>query len=190
MKSNAVQSTSVNGKRTASASIAPFEFQKITLTDEENPFILEDDATVSAIGEIKVVIHLGQNAGTFTYQHGEVRQPRAVNERTKKAGGHRVQYGTRVEDNDNTGAKFRPDPQVTPLTFIFKYRPTDMLQAMGIIDRGQTINGLGGINTNSRRTVKDEPSVKDEVNVKQELGDVPGPSSSRPRTRAKVKSEG
>jgi len=197
VKSNPVQSTFVNGKRTASATIARFYFQPIVLTDEENPFLLEDDRTVNNIGEIKVVIHMGRNAGIVSYQHGVVRQAKAVNERTKKAGGHRVQYADEVDDADDTGAKFRPDPAVTPLTFIFKYRPRDMLQAMGIIDRGEAIGGVGLTSPRDTRSIqhglKKEPGMKEEPSARNESRIKPEPaesstsassSSSRRRTRA------
>ncbi|KZT55221.1 hypothetical protein CALCODRAFT_484974 [Calocera cornea HHB12733] len=189
MRSNPVQSALVNGKRTASATIARFYFQPIVLTDEENPFLLEDDNTVRAIGEIKIVIHMGRNAGAVAYHHGGVREAKAVNERAKKAGGHRVQYADEVNDTDDTGAMFRPDPSVTPVTFIFKYRPRDILQAMGILDRGETMGGFGHTSTPAG---KREPGMKEQPGIKTEdleSPQTPGPSTSRRRTRSSMKDE-
>ncbi|KZO98585.1 hypothetical protein CALVIDRAFT_562034 [Calocera viscosa TUFC12733] len=190
MKDNAAQSTFVNGKRTASATIARFYFQPIVLTDEENPFLLEDDNTVNSIGEMKVIINKGRNAGIAAYRHGTVKPARAVNERAKKAGAHRVQYADEVNDTDDIGAMFRPDQATMPLTFIFKYRPKDMLQAMGIIARGEAIGGFG---RTSGSAGERERGLKEEPDIKRERSESPPAESStahrRKRTRSTVKAE-
>ncbi|EJT99250.1 hypothetical protein DACRYDRAFT_17444 [Dacryopinax primogenitus] len=183
MRHNPSQTTFVNGKRTTSATVARFYFQPIVLTDEENPFVLEDNTTVNALGEIKLVIQKGKNTGAISYEHGAVREAKAVNERTKKAGGHRVQYADEVADMDAIGASFEPDSTVMPLTFIFKYRSKERGEAVGGVD-------LNARSLRSRHAMKEESNVKEELGLKEEPGETSldaSASTSRPRTRSRTR---
>ncbi|KDQ14885.1 hypothetical protein BOTBODRAFT_32248 [Botryobasidium botryosum FD-172 SS1] len=129
--------TSKAGARLTETTIKPFLFSKLHTTDDESA-----SSSVSPdLGSIRLSIErvIAKKASTPVKVGGRFAKqvPGAVHEKSKKAGSHVISYG----DEENTGKrtfthyKTQPyDPSDTSpwVTFIFRYRPLDLLQANGI----------------------------------------------------------
>ncbi|KAJ7041786.1 hypothetical protein C8F04DRAFT_1078707 [Mycena alexandri] len=108
-------------------------FGQQALTDDDT---LLNAAISPELGSIKVVIatvrarksRLGSNRshGKTPYKY----EPQTLHERSKKAMGHSVQFGAEFKSHNSTSA---PVEIIKILaTFVFKYRPLEILRAEGI----------------------------------------------------------
>ncbi|KAJ7253420.1 hypothetical protein C8J57DRAFT_1348050 [Mycena rebaudengoi] len=107
----------------------PLVFGKQTLTDDDSYLA----TTISPdFGTIRLVINQVQylqQPGLSSWP-GASFEPQILHERSKKAIGHTVQFGTAFPSGSN---KSRRTDIIKKLgTFVFKYRPIDLLRAEGI----------------------------------------------------------
>ncbi|TFK36745.1 hypothetical protein BDQ12DRAFT_686421 [Crucibulum laeve] len=124
MKATAVQ----NALITSPTSSRPFMFSSIDLTDDDT-FRHSSDA--KDIGEIVLVIRQALEEGVTNHPKQEIPDGGKIHERDTKAITHRVGFGD---------AKIVPHPFLTSgvqrkktlATFIFKYRPYQVLLALGV----------------------------------------------------------
>jgi len=113
-----------------STTIRKFCFSPITFTDEDEYLI----TSAANLGEIKLEVWTAVNPSTAPYKQ-RVEDPidsfnTKVHERSKKVGAHRVKFGDLEEAPSTT---FYSSTKVYRLaTFIFRYRPLDILQANDI----------------------------------------------------------
>ncbi|KIM80419.1 hypothetical protein PILCRDRAFT_822551 [Piloderma croceum F 1598] len=137
----------------------PYVFSPIEFTDEDTS--LYQNASLHALGEIsikiwRVAVEIG---GARSDPSTIFPDEQKVNEREKKALVHRVKLGEEVQATQSkvcTCAKLDSEPTVT---FLFKYRPLDMLKA----------NGLVPITSGKKRRAIVDP---DEDNVKKEGSEI------------------
>jgi len=115
------------------SSLVPFLFSPLVVTDDDT--FLNSSPSLP-IGEIKLVIArttVPQALEEAVYHAPP--QLQKVHERSKKAIAHRVDYGGEI-----LGTRmlpYRAEPTERLVTFIFKYRPLEMLQA-NEIERNRT----------------------------------------------------
>jgi len=157
---------------------ASFKFGTVVLTDEENE--VEAATVVQELGMIKVVIKEGAIGESYQHEYKQVSQ-KPVNERMKKAGGHRVVLG-KQQSAPQTWKQFYPF-KTQPTTFIFQYKPLDLLRAMDIASEQNLARaGPAAIQaTRANRIKKEEKRASsfkstdededDEWDVKEELDD-------------------
>ncbi|KZT57653.1 hypothetical protein CALCODRAFT_555216 [Calocera cornea HHB12733] len=106
---------------------ASFKFGSMLLTDEESD--VEAEHVVKELGSIRIMIKEGMIGEAYNHEYKEV-EHKPVNERTKKAGGHRVVLG-KQKRAPQTWKQFYPF-KTEPTTFVFLYRPYELLRAMEI----------------------------------------------------------
>jgi len=104
-----------------------FSFAPITITDDD--VYLRSSAP--NFGEIKLVMWRVEVKQACPFRGSDTGESRGkVHERSKKLGGHCVQFGSVQEVKQTT---FYETTKLEALaTFIFRYRPLDILQANGI----------------------------------------------------------
>ncbi|KIJ98149.1 hypothetical protein K443DRAFT_681020 [Laccaria amethystina LaAM-08-1] len=117
------------GVPSSKTTVKPFVFSKVELTDDDN-FL----AMPSGIGEIKIVISeisVEKNTKALSYKAAMQELPQKVHERSKKGIVHGVSLANDVRrpEDSATVTKTRLRDLVT---FVFKYRPLDVLQANDI----------------------------------------------------------
>ncbi|KAF7981216.1 hypothetical protein HWV62_33109 [Athelia sp. TMB] len=134
----------------------PFLFEKLKLTDDD-AFLDANSST--RLGDIKLFIRRVQVI--YDEDAGFAKPPSQeaqVHERTKKATSHRVKLGEETEAAQRTAFYNSESLDNGPIvTFTFKYRPFDVLQANGI---------LTPPTTNKRKAsdeLKEEPAGDDEA---------------------------
>ncbi|TCD68330.1 hypothetical protein EIP91_010968 [Steccherinum ochraceum] len=129
------QTASITGVDVSDTLYRPFTFGEIHLTD--------DDAAMNAttwmeIGCIEVLVRRINDAttpGKPLRDHSGVLSSRAIHERSKKAGTHRVLFGPVVARTPlvTQTVKFIDTAERPFARFKFLYRPIDILRAQGII---------------------------------------------------------
>jgi len=121
--------------RVSESSKAPFLFSKLVVTDDDTCL---DTPPSHYIGEIKFVIERTTvpkapkavpKKKITTY----LKPPQMVHERSKKAIAHQVNFGSEIPVSK--GNTYRWKTLETLVTFIFKYRPLEMLRANDIVPR-------------------------------------------------------
>ncbi|KAI0324245.1 hypothetical protein GY45DRAFT_1314131 [Cubamyces sp. BRFM 1775] len=147
-----------------------FKFAPLVLTDDDSLLRLTSH---EAVGTIRITFTRVQEyvLSTKPYTPLKVAEIGAVHEKSKKAGVHTVTFGERVKiGNVCTYTPFGREK--TPFaTFVFRYRPLELLQANGIVplpprpDRGKkrssdAHNTLdeAGPSTNKRQRVDGDPA--------------------------------
>ncbi|KDQ14879.1 hypothetical protein BOTBODRAFT_145430 [Botryobasidium botryosum FD-172 SS1] len=90
-----------------------------------------------------------------------------VHEKSKKGGSHVVGFGaakkTALVKRQCHSVPYSPEDQVTPyVTFIFRYRPLDLLQANDIAPRPEPTAGLAAVPRNAITVKDDDPADDDE----------------------------
>ncbi|KDQ14886.1 hypothetical protein BOTBODRAFT_174402 [Botryobasidium botryosum FD-172 SS1] len=122
------------GLSTSERSIKPFIFARLHVTDDD----FAAPIVPSEIGSIKLTIK--RVIVQQTSMPPRFKQPKqrlkTVHEKSKKAGLHIVSYGEKMRLKTNarmyTNTPYDPSDTEPWVTFIFKYRPLDWLQAEGI----------------------------------------------------------
>ncbi|KAF8150153.1 hypothetical protein B0H34DRAFT_732773 [Crassisporium funariophilum] len=113
----------------------PYKFFPVALTDDDR--FLEGSASTRDVGEIKLAIY--RLSRPVPKVHGAPQafycppEERRVHERSKKAIAHQVHYGEEVTRQQPPISLARPIERL--VTFIFKYRNLEMLQANDIAPR-------------------------------------------------------
>ncbi|KJA14701.1 hypothetical protein HYPSUDRAFT_48921 [Hypholoma sublateritium FD-334 SS-4] len=131
-----------------------FLFAPLELTDDDS--YLENPA-LQNIGSIRVVLTRGTYRGRAAGHHGyNIVDTGKVHERSKKGLSHRVKYGP-VERSENNRKFCAFDVHGKPVTFLFRYRPLDMLQASEIAPRTRSLSE--GEENNVGTVVKEEEEI-------------------------------
>jgi len=114
------------------SSYVPFLFSPLVVTDDDTYL---DTSSTHSIGEIKLVIVRTTIPEVIAEEeHTIYREPphlQKVHESSKKAIAHRVKYGSEIPRPRMTTYSAKPIERI--LTFIFKYRPLEMLRADGVV---------------------------------------------------------
>jgi len=114
------------------SSYVPFLFSPLAVTDDDTYL----DTSSHSIGEIKLVIVRTTIPEVVAEERGIHRGPpplQKVHERSKKAIAHRVNYGSEIARPQMTSYHAKPVERI--VTFIFRYRPLEMLRANDIVPR-------------------------------------------------------
>jgi len=176
-----------SGFSTSSTTIRPFSFAPLQLTDDD-AFL---DSASKDLGEISIQIWRIAVAG-INYKWGPAPVEQKVHERSKKATSHRVQLDAEVTRPHRNGRVARRLDKEPLLTFIFKYRPLELLQA----------NGIAPLNKNKRQVsqpdlrhvkkehqdvidIEDEEKAERMGALKEEPKGQPSKSDTRPAKRVK-----
>ncbi|KAF8150147.1 hypothetical protein B0H34DRAFT_732740 [Crassisporium funariophilum] len=127
--------TEICGLVTSKTTMRPFRFSPISLTDDDA--FLSSSSSTSNIGEIKLTFRRARmKGGDIEFDRvfvPSIPEQQKVHERSKKAITHQVSFGEDVIcDHPAPVNAVRKERLVT---FIFRYRPLDMLQAIGIAPR-------------------------------------------------------
>jgi len=123
-----------SGIRTGPTSVRPFTFGKLDLTDDDRYL---DKGPAHALGEITLSIHSVSIEG-LTEPHARsvpTDDEGIVHERAKKATSHRVKWGDEVKYHRRCSTVVRDLARAPVVTFVFKYRPLDILKATGIVPK-------------------------------------------------------
>ncbi|KIJ98150.1 hypothetical protein K443DRAFT_681021 [Laccaria amethystina LaAM-08-1] len=113
------------GVKTSAATERPFIFSKVELTDDD------DFLTASpGLGEIRLRIDKVEYMGSSTRYRKPPTLSHKVHERSKKGIVHGTSLGDEVETKQENRRRTRTIEHLA--TFVFKYRPLDVLQADGI----------------------------------------------------------
>ncbi|KAJ7614126.1 hypothetical protein FB45DRAFT_802683 [Roridomyces roridus] len=118
---------------TSAATRRPLMFSKQALTDDDEYL----NASISPhLGTIRLqMIHV-KKKGHTTLRTGATRKDykkQILHEKSKKAVGHAVQFGAEFRSMLNTRSKSKTIKKL--VTFIFKYRPIELLRADGVAPR-------------------------------------------------------
>jgi len=110
-------------------------FSKLRVTDDDSA-----TSTVSSeLGSIRLTIEkvIAQKKSTRSRFTKPPKQHNAVHEKSKKAGTHIISYGDKERAEKKvtsyTHTLYDPSDRDPWVTFIFRYRPLDWLQAKGIV---------------------------------------------------------
>jgi len=113
------------------SSYVPFLFSPLVVTDDDTYL---DTSPSHTIGEIKLVVVRTTVPEVVAEEHVHQVPPlQVVHERSKKAIAHRVNYGSEIPRPQMTSYFARPVERI--VTFIFRYRPLEMLRANDIVPR-------------------------------------------------------
>ncbi|KAI0327537.1 hypothetical protein GY45DRAFT_1308407 [Cubamyces sp. BRFM 1775] len=127
-----------HGVRTETADIYhPFHFAALRTTDDDSALLDNHAQNLEKLGTIEVsVTRVHPDLPQAAFRPQAYRGVGAVHERSKKLGAHCVTLGEGIKVGKNR-ARFHStplDPREGPFaTFIFRYRPTALLQAQGIM---------------------------------------------------------
>ncbi|KAJ3535348.1 hypothetical protein NM688_g6993 [Phlebia brevispora] len=161
----------LHGVSTGPDTVRPFQFSRLELTDNDDSVTMaHNEIDLQHLGTIRCDFFRVRVLGPSTREHLYTIPPGITNrlvlhEKTKKAGTQRVllaeeekmepEHRVRVKSIDSrSGDPFR--------SFLFRYRPREMLQAQGIIPT----QGSSSPNTNGKRPGPDEagPSKRTRTN--------------------------
>ncbi|KIK66873.1 hypothetical protein GYMLUDRAFT_37941 [Collybiopsis luxurians FD-317 M1] len=119
-----------DGFTTSPTTLKPFLFSLLELTDDDEYL----NKITAGLGEIKLIISYA-TFGEQIYDFTPSDLVDKIHERSKKAIGHKVSLGE-VKQVSQTPT-FKTVRHDSLVTFIFKYRPTDMLRANGVVPRAE-----------------------------------------------------
>ncbi|KAJ7111886.1 hypothetical protein C8R44DRAFT_254711 [Mycena epipterygia] len=122
-----VSTASRDSVPTSATTRRPLLFSKQVLTDDDDYL---NTAISPHLGSIQLLIRHIRDPGKRVSYRGLTFQPQILHERSKKAMGHSVQFGTEYHAGRNNTC----EPHVVKefVTFVFKYRPIGLLRAEGI----------------------------------------------------------
>ncbi|KAH7907672.1 hypothetical protein BJ138DRAFT_1116488 [Hygrophoropsis aurantiaca] len=108
-----------------------FLFSRVQLTDDESYL---DHAVSEQLGEIRLKIVFGRAGGRIERKDDLPVPPseEKIHERSKKVISHRVGFAELVKHDGSRSLTSFCENNVSPLVFVFKYRPLEILQANGI----------------------------------------------------------
>ncbi|KAJ7111882.1 hypothetical protein C8R44DRAFT_254672 [Mycena epipterygia] len=114
---------------TSATTRRPLLFSKQALTDDDDYL---NTAISPQLGTIQLLIrHVRDSRKRPSSYRGPTFQPQILHERSKKAIGHSVQFGTEFNSTDRNQRR-HPHIVKSLVTFVFKYRPIGLLRAEGI----------------------------------------------------------
>ncbi|KAF7315893.1 hypothetical protein MIND_00105900 [Mycena indigotica] len=122
-------STRVSGRRTTGSALSPFLFSTINFTDDDD-FV--DITSSRDIGLIKLELWTINMTGTKPFTDNAPVAESKVHERSKKGVAHQTKFGEPVQGNMRSAAIVEYLETFPIVTFTFKYRSLDILQANGI----------------------------------------------------------
>ncbi|KIP06364.1 hypothetical protein PHLGIDRAFT_30526 [Phlebiopsis gigantea 11061_1 CR5-6] len=185
----------IEGALVAENAVLPFVFSPILLTDDETARhrAIPD---LHALGTIQVMIRRGKVVSKKPWtkpSNVDLSNLGPLHERTKKAGAHCVSLGKQrqVEKASMLSCKSVDTEDEPYCTFLFRYRPRDVLQAQGIIAAPQIPahpNAQAGPSpkgaTTSRKRPQNsqepgQPEVKEESDDSDQDGESPGAMQAR-----------
>ncbi|KIM74258.1 hypothetical protein PILCRDRAFT_80278, partial [Piloderma croceum F 1598] len=123
------------GLHTSTTTMKPFIFSMLQLTDDD---LLIDTSAADALGEISIRMwrtrtspytHTQSGSLYFMKPPGELQ----LHERSKKLTSHHIKFGEEVSRPARIRVKYAYLDKEPIVTFIFKYRPFDILKANGIV---------------------------------------------------------
>jgi len=142
--------TSTNAKR-------QLKFGTLELTDDD---AFMDATTSERIGEIVLKIRKVQIRGHAVSKHAYAfPETGKVHERSKKASNHRVNLGKEIKCTERKVTRVRHSEQVLA-TFIFKYRPLDVLQAREIAPRAVPLRLNSAASSRTMRSTDREDVIQ------------------------------
>lgn len=126
MYAGASRTYEMTGVSTSNVTEKPFMFSPLELTDDDEYL---QQGTTAGLGDVKLAISyatLGLASVNSNVNYNPIGK---IHERSKKAIGHKIGLGEEIRKISSCVSTIRHGPVVT---FIFKYRPIDMLRANGI----------------------------------------------------------
>ncbi|KAJ4473189.1 hypothetical protein C8R41DRAFT_581310 [Lentinula lateritia] len=127
MKAGLPQTFTSNGVLTSATTEKPFVFSRLELTDDDEYL----NQVTAGLGDVQLMIsHATFGLPTEHYSSRDPVGVGKVHEKSKKATGHKVGLG----ENKPIGHTnvLMAERHAVIVTFVFKYRPIDMLRANGI----------------------------------------------------------
>ncbi|KAK7678134.1 hypothetical protein QCA50_018927 [Cerrena zonata] len=145
--------------------ILPFAFSDLVLRDDDT-LEISDASILENLGTIQVSVKRVSYHG-HRPRTGTRKVPNSIgsiHEKSKKLGGHCVSFGKAVKNKHTLISICTPYPgEPCWATFIFKYRPKDLLQAQGIIDLPLATEVRSSLSETGRPTLKRSRSASAEV---------------------------
>ncbi|KAE9390483.1 hypothetical protein BT96DRAFT_1024525 [Gymnopus androsaceus JB14] len=115
----------ISGVATSNTTEKPFMFSPLELTDDDDYL----HTTTTGLGDVKLVISYATFGGEVNQYH-KYDPVGKVHEKSKKATGHKIDLGQETSKAHSSTVVTTRHAVIT--TFVFKYRPIDMLRANGI----------------------------------------------------------
>jgi len=109
----------------------PYVFSPIEFTDDDTSF--NQNASLHALGEISIEIWRVEMGRAISDPNTIFPEEQKVNERSKKALVHRVKLGEEVQAMQSPVCPCNKLDLEPAVTFVFKYRPLEMLKANGLV---------------------------------------------------------
>ncbi|KAH9852262.1 hypothetical protein C2E23DRAFT_730937 [Lenzites betulinus] len=123
-----------------------YQFADLRTTDDETALWAADAASLEKVGTIEVrVVRIRADMDHIPFRPGTFDGVGAVHERSKKLGAHCATLGERVKSRAHGMCKSYPlyPHEGSYATFIFRYRPSALLQAQGIMPPPEPAFGGG-----------------------------------------------
>ncbi|KAF9479615.1 hypothetical protein BDN70DRAFT_932416 [Pholiota conissans] len=126
-----VATYTISTTRTSATEERKFMFGTLELSDDD---VLLEDPLTQNIGEIKVTIQRVEIVGTVPSKSNIYAVPSShkVHERSKKGLEHGVKYGPAQAATQGSTSTSLYHPLNERITFVFRYRPLDMLRANNV----------------------------------------------------------
>ncbi|KAF8630192.1 hypothetical protein AX15_003067 [Amanita polypyramis BW_CC] len=143
-----------------------FSFSAVAYTDDDTYL----NAPIPNFGEIELEIyHVRSEEEVPVNWQGPLSHEGKVHERSKKMGAHCVQFGA-LQEAPHTNF-FRTTKIRRLVTFFFRYRPLDMLQANGIAPLPARATSARPIRYNNKRKSpeRDEVEIKDDPSEEEDI---------------------
>ncbi|KAI0828670.1 hypothetical protein BC628DRAFT_1417659 [Trametes gibbosa] len=134
------------GARLTSDSYSSYQFADLRTTDDETALWAADATSLEKVGTIEVdVVRIHAQYIPVPFQPCKFDDVGAVHERSKKLGAHCATLGARVKSRQASMCTSRPlyPHEGTYATFVFRYRPSALLQAQGIMPPPEPAFGEG-----------------------------------------------
>ncbi|KAL1948998.1 hypothetical protein VTO73DRAFT_10804 [Trametes versicolor] len=154
-------------------SYSPYQFADLRTTEDETA--LWAAGSLEKLGTIEVrAVRIHAHTRTVPFRPSSFHSVDAVHERSKKLGAHCVTLGATVSHGHGKSAEQCFSTPLYPhegsyATFIFRYRPTALLQAQGIIPPAAPAFGQSsGAGKGKARAHSDELSMSGPSHIKPE----------------------
>ncbi|KAI0786144.1 hypothetical protein C8Q75DRAFT_772328 [Abortiporus biennis] len=185
----------VTGISTDETTEKPFIFSKLNTSDDDT-LLSNNKETLDKIGSIEVkVIEHGYRRRDLSFLDNSTDRLKMdrVHERSKKVGGHRTSLGdSRTVPRTEFSTANLVDPENPLATFVFQYRPRDILQAQGIIrpsssSSSSSSSPQGSSNSASRRsnTLQSSSPPTGEKRTREDSKD-PDLPNPKPKKKARI----
>ncbi|KJA16101.1 hypothetical protein HYPSUDRAFT_207337 [Hypholoma sublateritium FD-334 SS-4] len=144
-----------------------FVFGSIELTDDDD--YLHDG--LQTVGEIKIVIDRikpeATGARLTTSSTRVLPKPSKIHERSKKGLVHQINYGPAIRSKVIPYMHQPTQKYGTAATFIYRYRPLELLQANGIAPRASPVDGPLKIDTKVEVSDGEDAQIPEDILAKE-----------------------